>query len=208
MWGNLATHADRAACGNCAATLVDENSPHFMNLNSCFNATFGPFLVANSQRRSGIGRCGSNTEATQTAAILAVLWTLGRIVRPAASSLLDILPADSGRPSSTPRTLPLARLPALPLRHPLPRRIHLRGSRYRSTSMRLIVGITFLLIGIGMFSCSVEGTANSRPQSPTSWVRTVDGWERPNLWHTSPAEPPGSTRQWLQPAKPWRLFWR
>jgi hypothetical protein len=55
--------------------------------------------------------------------------------------------------------------------------------------MRLIFVITFLLIGIGMLSCSVEGTANSRP-SPTSWVRTVDGWERPNLWHTSPAEPP------------------
>jgi hypothetical protein len=56
--------------------------------------------------------------------------------------------------------------------------------------MRLIVGITLLLVGIGTLSCRVEGTANSNRPISTSWVRTVDGWERPNLWHAAPAKPP------------------
>ena len=56
--------------------------------------------------------------------------------------------------------------------------------------MRLIVGITLLLLGVGSLSCRVEGTTNSKPQTPAPWVRTVDGWERPNLWYTSPAKPP------------------
>ena len=114
-------------------------------------------------------------------------------MRPAASPLLDILPADFGHPHPRLPTHPPSRPRDFPRFHFVPlavRSIYVRGARNRSTSMRLIAGITFLLIGIGMLSCRVEGTANSIPQSPTSWVRTVDGWERPNLWHTSPAEPP------------------
>ena len=56
--------------------------------------------------------------------------------------------------------------------------------------MRLIVGITFVLIGVATLSCQVERTANSNRQRANSWVRTVDGWERPTLWYSTPAPPP------------------
>jgi hypothetical protein len=56
--------------------------------------------------------------------------------------------------------------------------------------MRLIVGITLLLLGVGSLSCRVEGTTNSKLRTTVPWVRTVDGWERPNLWYASPARPP------------------
>jgi len=49
--------------------------------------------------------------------------------------------------------------------------------------MRLIVGITFVLAGAAMLSCQVEGTATAARGNPDAWVRTVDGWERPSLWH-------------------------
>ena len=50
--------------------------------------------------------------------------------------------------------------------------------------MRLIVGISLLLVGVGSLSCRMEGTLESaRPRSlAPAWVRTADGWERPNAW--------------------------
>lgn len=56
--------------------------------------------------------------------------------------------------------------------------------------MRLIVGITFVLVGVATLSCQVEGTADSNRRATNAWVRTVDGWERPSLWSTTPAPPP------------------
>lgn len=56
--------------------------------------------------------------------------------------------------------------------------------------MRLIVGITFVLVGVATLSCQVEGTANSNRPPTSVWVRTVDGWERPSLWYTTPSPPP------------------
>ncbi len=58
--------------------------------------------------------------------------------------------------------------------------------------MRLIVGISLLLLGLGMFSCQVEGTAresfNGKPTM--NWVRTMSGWERPAVWFSEPPTPP------------------
>jgi hypothetical protein len=50
--------------------------------------------------------------------------------------------------------------------------------------MRLIIGISLLLVGVGSLSCRMESTPESaRPISSTpAWVRTVDGWERPSTW--------------------------
>jgi hypothetical protein len=60
--------------------------------------------------------------------------------------------------------------------------------------VRAILGITFLLVGVAMLSCQVDGpqppaevTAN---RSATKWVRTVDGWERPQSWYTQPVALP------------------
>lgn len=52
--------------------------------------------------------------------------------------------------------------------------------------MRLIVGITLILLGVGSLSCRLEGLSVEPPAQTTSvdWVRTVDGWERPT-WQPS-----------------------
>jgi hypothetical protein len=58
--------------------------------------------------------------------------------------------------------------------------------------LRLIVGISLLLLGIGTLSCRVEGLA-ARPAvtaESMEWVRTKDGWERPHAWHMTPAGRP------------------
>jgi hypothetical protein len=58
--------------------------------------------------------------------------------------------------------------------------------------MRLIVGISLLLLGVGSLSCRMEGKLESdvlRASTP-AWVRTVDGWERPGAWRTSCANVP------------------
>lgn len=49
--------------------------------------------------------------------------------------------------------------------------------------MRLILGITLLLLGAAQLSCNwdvpvVSAQATQRGQ----WVRTVDGWERTEAW--------------------------
>jgi hypothetical protein len=58
--------------------------------------------------------------------------------------------------------------------------------------MRLIVGISLLLLGVGSLSCRMESTALSvdRTPPPLEWVRTVDGWERPVSWATSTTRSP------------------
>jgi hypothetical protein len=52
-------------------------------------------------------------------------------------------------------------------------------------NVRLILGITLLLLGLGSLSCQVQDSVGDGPVStPTGqWVRTVDGWERTELWN-------------------------
>ncbi len=54
-----------------------------------------------------------------------------------------------------------------------------------SPNMRLILGITLLLSGLGILSCQVQDSVGDVPaMTPiTQWVRTVDGWERTDRWH-------------------------
>jgi hypothetical protein len=54
--------------------------------------------------------------------------------------------------------------------------------------VRLILGITLLLLGVGTLSCRIERTARSSPDITAAWqwVRTVDGWERPEMWCDAP----------------------
>ena len=58
--------------------------------------------------------------------------------------------------------------------------------------MRTILGILLLLIGFGLVACRIEGQTSSPPLTLTEvdWVRTVDGWERPQQWTPSLAGPP------------------
>lgn len=50
--------------------------------------------------------------------------------------------------------------------------------------MKQIVGISLLLVGLGIWSCNVEGSASQDRGGPPafSWVRTADGWERAGEW--------------------------
>lgn len=58
--------------------------------------------------------------------------------------------------------------------------------------MRAIVGISLLLLAMGMLLCRAEGLAARGPREPVAgqWVRTVDGWERTDTWSVA-AVPPG-----------------
>ena len=58
--------------------------------------------------------------------------------------------------------------------------------------MRLIFGIVLLLLGVGLLSCRLEGLSADlpTPAGEITWVRTVDGWERPLNWLPSRCEPP------------------
>lgn len=58
--------------------------------------------------------------------------------------------------------------------------------------MRAILGISLVLVGVGMFSCQLEGVSSPPVTYPTgpAWVRTVDGWERPGTWQFDVALPP------------------
>jgi hypothetical protein len=64
-------------------------------------------------------------------------------------------------------------------------------------TMRLIVGIACLLLGMGMLSCRLDGlTSSEAAERPTTephaaeWVRTVDGWERVDSWYLGEVMPP------------------
>jgi hypothetical protein len=48
--------------------------------------------------------------------------------------------------------------------------------------VRLILGISLLLLGVGTLSCRVDQTVGQRAAAPAKWVRTVDGWERTDMW--------------------------
>lgn len=49
--------------------------------------------------------------------------------------------------------------------------------------MRLILGITLLLLGVGSLSCQIDNPVGGAPVvSQAQWVRTVAGWERTDLW--------------------------
>ena len=52
-------------------------------------------------------------------------------------------------------------------------------------NLRLILGITLLLLGLGSLSCQVQNSVGDGPvmTSAGQWVRTVDGWERTELWN-------------------------
>ncbi len=58
--------------------------------------------------------------------------------------------------------------------------------------MRFVVGITLLLLGLGMLSCRVQGSASTHAQNPPSltWVRTTDGWERSGSWNIAAVSRP------------------
>jgi hypothetical protein len=51
-------------------------------------------------------------------------------------------------------------------------------------AVRLIVGIVFVLLGVGSWSCHVESPAGDTRAAAfdTPWVRTADGWERAGSW--------------------------
>lgn len=81
---------------------------------------------------------------------------------------------------------------------PFPLPIFSRGDSHRITgraasdataaappNLRLILGITLLLLGLGSLSCQVQDSIGDGPVvTPTGqWVRTVDGWERTELWN-------------------------
>jgi hypothetical protein len=53
--------------------------------------------------------------------------------------------------------------------------------------VRLIVAITLFVLGVGILLCQWEGMAALPPAAvrEARWVRTVDGWERVESWHTS-----------------------
>jgi hypothetical protein len=51
--------------------------------------------------------------------------------------------------------------------------------------MRLILGVFFLLYGVGLWACSVEWGSEQAMKPAVEWVRTVDGWERSHRVYNS-----------------------
>jgi hypothetical protein len=71
-----------------------------------------------------------------------------------------------------------------------------------SSSVRLILGISLLLVGIGMWSCQIDGSAlveSTSTPTQAQWVRTANGWERatwlPSLHITAKTPEPESSPQ-------------
>jgi hypothetical protein len=57
--------------------------------------------------------------------------------------------------------------------------------------MRVILGISLLLIGIGTLACRTSGGDTQQAVRPAmKWVRTADGWERPGQWVTTQVSTP------------------
>jgi hypothetical protein len=54
----------------------------------------------------------------------------------------------------------------------------------RTRTVRLIIGISLLLLGAGCLSCRLDGLAIDPPTAlpDVDWVRTVHGWEQRNTW--------------------------
>lgn len=64
--------------------------------------------------------------------------------------------------------------------------------RHGIVAVRPIIGIAFLLLGIGTWSCrwdklAADATAVS---SDVRWVRTADGWERSDVGRSTVVSPP------------------
>ncbi len=55
--------------------------------------------------------------------------------------------------------------------------------------MRLILGISLLLMGALRLSCDWDVRADGAQGSRGQWVRTVEGWERTDAWFAQQAEP-------------------
>jgi hypothetical protein len=58
--------------------------------------------------------------------------------------------------------------------------------------MRVILGISLLVIGTIVFSCQIDGANTAQanvPPTPT-WIRTADGWEKAGSWCLSVVQPP------------------
>jgi hypothetical protein len=58
--------------------------------------------------------------------------------------------------------------------------------------MRAILGISCLLLGTALLLCHGEqlGQISNAEQAAMRWVRTVDGWERPDSWYAAAPTPP------------------
>ena len=58
--------------------------------------------------------------------------------------------------------------------------------------MRLIIGISLMLFGVGSLLCEVECRSAVIPADSrmTGLVRTTDGWESPQNWRIESASPP------------------
>ena len=66
--------------------------------------------------------------------------------------------------------------------------------------VRTILGISCLLFGVAMLSCRVDNGVEGHPSKAllgqelgasrkvARWVRTADGWERPDSWHVEAAQ--------------------
>ena len=69
-------------------------------------------------------------------------------------------------------------------------------------TVRLVIGFSLILWGIGWLACQVEGTSVSKAamnKTPTSkatvtaydhWVRAADGWEKTGQWMLGPQHTP------------------
>jgi hypothetical protein len=55
----------------------------------------------------------------------------------------------------------------------------------------MIVGLTLLLLGVGIFTCGMEGASRPGDRLPVGqWVRTTAGWERTDSWRLAPRKQP------------------
>jgi hypothetical protein len=67
------------------------------------------------------------------------------------------------------------------------------GARRKPGPVRAIIGISCLLLGAALWLCQVEDThqtGSAEPYVAVQWVRTVDGWERPDSWRLQAAPRP------------------
>jgi hypothetical protein len=58
--------------------------------------------------------------------------------------------------------------------------------------VRAILGISCLLLGTALLLCHGDDfrqVSNAEP-AVVRWVRTVDGWERPDSWYAAAPKPP------------------
>jgi hypothetical protein len=71
----------------------------------------------------------------------------------------------------------------------------MRSAPHKAPPVRAILGISCLLLGVAMLSCRPPLGQSSADRTtaevrPIKWVRTVDGWERPENWTIEAVGPP------------------